>query len=212
VVALLLFEVIDTDQLVLTAAVMGLGSIATGEFILVKHDGTDDFAVDSSSDWKAKVLEVRALDEEHVYIRVSWLNRPEDLAGGRRDYHGKNELVPTNQIDIIDATTVNGKFDLKRWTEMKNIDPDDALRKEVYYWSQTLDFTNQRLSKRPGADGAIKNPRSCAHRRGSAVTTGDVGRRRKTEYPCHPRSNRATCRQTGAVSRLERRGQVMNDL
>ena len=130
---------IYTDQVVLTAAVMGLGSIATGEFILVKHDGTDDLAADSSSDWKAKVLEVRALDEEHVYIRVSWLNRPEDLAGGRRDYHGKNELVPTNQIDIIDATTVNGKFDLKRWTEMKNINPDDALRKEVYYWSQTLD-------------------------------------------------------------------------
>jgi len=212
VVALLLFEVIDTDQLVLTAAVMGLGSIATGEFILVKHDGTDDFAVDSSSDWKAKVLEVRALDEEHVYIRVSWLNRPEDLAGGRRDYHGKNELVPTNQIDIIDATTVNGKFDLKRWTEMKNIDPDDALRKEVYYWSQTLDFTNQRLSKRPGADGAIKNPRSYVHRRGSAVTSGNAGGRRKTEHQCHPRSNRATCRQTGTVSRLERRGQVTNDL
>ena len=150
----MLFEMIYTDQVVLTAAVMGLGSIATGEFILVKHDGTDDLAADSSSDWKAKVLEVRALDEEHVYIRVSWLNRPEDLAGGRRDYHGKNELVPTNQIDIIDATTVNGKFDLKWRTEMEDIDSDDAFGKEVYYWSQTLDFTNQHLSKRPGADGA----------------------------------------------------------
>ena len=38
----MLFEMIYTDQVVLTAAVMGLGSIATGEFILVKHDGTDD--------------------------------------------------------------------------------------------------------------------------------------------------------------------------
>ena len=211
-VALLLFEMIYTDQVVLTAAVMGLGSIATGEFILVKHDGTDDLAADSSSDWKAKVLEVRALDEEHVYIRVSWLNRPEDLAGGRRDYHGKNELVPTNQIDIIDAMTVNGKFDLKRWTEMKNINPDDALRKEVYYWSQTLDFTSQRLSKGPGADGAIKNPRSYARRRGSAVTSGNFGGRRKTEHQCHPRSSRATCRQTGTVSCLKRRRQVTNDL
>jgi hypothetical protein len=103
-VVLLLFESIDTDQVVLTVAVVGCGSIATGEFILVKHDGTDDFAVDSSSDWKAKVLEERALDEEHVYIRVSWLNRPEDLAGGRRDYHGKNELVPTVGLHTFNTT------------------------------------------------------------------------------------------------------------
>ena len=147
-----------TDQVVLTAAKVGVESIAIGEYVLVKHDETDDSAVDGSSDWKAKVLEVRALDVEHVYIRVSWLNRPEDLAGGRRDYHGKNELVPTNQMDIIDATTVNGRFDLKHWTEMKDIDPDDAFGKEVYYWSQTLDFTNQRLSGRPGADGARSKP------------------------------------------------------
>jgi hypothetical protein len=158
VVALVLFELMGTDQVVLTAAKVGVESIAIGEFVLVKHDGTDNSAVDGSSDWKAKVLEVRALDEEHVYIRVSWLNRPEDLAGGRRDYHGKNELVPTNQMDIIDATTVNGRFDLKHWTEIKGIDPDDAFGREVYHWSQTLDFTNQRLSERPGADGARSKP------------------------------------------------------
>lgn len=101
-----------TDQAVLTAAKVGVESIAIGEFVLVKHDGTDNSAVDGSSDWKAKVLEVRALDEEHVYIRVSWLNRPEDLAGGRRDCHGKNELVPTNQMDIIDATVRLSMVDL----------------------------------------------------------------------------------------------------
>ena len=45
--------------------------------------------MDFSGQWKAKVLEVRALDSEHVYIRVAWLNRPEDLQGGRKAYHGK---------------------------------------------------------------------------------------------------------------------------
>jgi hypothetical protein len=68
VVVLLLFESIDTDQVVLSVAVVGCGSIATGEFILVKHDGTDDFAVDSSSDWKAKVLEVRALTKNSASL------------------------------------------------------------------------------------------------------------------------------------------------
>jgi hypothetical protein len=76
------------------------------------------------------------------------------VVGGRQEYHGKNELVPTDQMDIIDAMTVDGRFDLKHWTEMKDIDPDDAFGKEVYYWRQTLDFTNQSLSERLGADGA----------------------------------------------------------
>jgi hypothetical protein len=176
-------EVMGADQIVLTAAIVGSESIAVGEFILVKHDGTDDSAVDSSSDWKAKVLEVRALDSEHVYIRVSWLNRPEDMAGGRQDYHGKNELVPTNQIDIIDAMSVNGKFYLKHWDEMKDIDQDDqddTSEKDVYYWRQTFNFAEQRLSKKAKRrQRAIKNPPKYAHRHGGAVTSGDVGNKRK---------------------------------
>lgn len=148
----MLFELTGTDQVVLTAATVGIESIAIGDFVLVKHDETDDSAVDGSSDWKAKVLEVRALDAEHVYIRISWLNRPEDLVGGRQDYHGKNELVPTNQIDIIDAMTVNGRFDLKHWDEIEEIDQDGALREDVYYWRQTFDFTSRSLSERPRAD------------------------------------------------------------
>ena len=92
------------------ARVVGSESIATGDFILISHSITEGLAFDSLSDWKARVLEVRALDEEHVYVRVSWLNRPEDLEGGRQDHHGKNELVPTNQMDVINAQAVNGPF------------------------------------------------------------------------------------------------------
>lgn len=57
------------------ARVVGSESIATGDFILISHSIPEGPAFDSLSDWKAKVFEVRALDEEHVYIRVSWLNR-----------------------------------------------------------------------------------------------------------------------------------------
>ena len=63
------------------------------------------------------MLEVRALDSEHVYVRVAWLNQPEDLDTGRKAYHGRNELIPTNQIDIIDAMTVNGKLPVYHWNE-----------------------------------------------------------------------------------------------
>jgi hypothetical protein len=71
------------------ARVKGSESIATGDFILVSHSIIEGSAFDSLSDWKARVLEVRALDEKHVYGRVSWLNRPEDLEDGRQEHHGK---------------------------------------------------------------------------------------------------------------------------
>jgi hypothetical protein len=44
------------------ARVVGSKSIAAGDFILVSHNITEDPVFDSLSDWKAKVLELRALD------------------------------------------------------------------------------------------------------------------------------------------------------
>ena len=126
----------------LTTSIVGAESIATGECILVKHDDTLDPKIDTASQWKAKVLEVRALDPEHVYIRLSWLNRPEDLDSGRKDYHGKNELVPTNQMDIIDAMAVNGALQVKKWDETADDDEASMPEEEQYFWRQTFDFAN----------------------------------------------------------------------
>lgn len=109
---------------------------------MVKHDDTNNPKIDSHSQWKAKVLEVRALDPEHVYIRLSWLNRPEDLGSGRKDYHGKNELVPTNQMDIIDAMAVNGGLKVKHWDETADDDETSMPAEDEYFWRQTFDFAN----------------------------------------------------------------------
>ena len=122
----------------LTCCAVGSESIATGECILVKHDESDDPRMNIDTQWKAKVLEVRALDPEHVYVRVAWLNRPEDLPSGRKAWHGKNELVPTNQMDIIDAMAVNGRLDVKAWEE----DDDNFAIKDDFFWRQTYDFVN----------------------------------------------------------------------
>jgi hypothetical protein len=123
---------------------VGAESIATGECILVKHDDTPDPKIDTASQWKAKVLEVRALDPEHVYIRLSWLNRPEDLDSGRKDYHGKNELVPTNQMDIIDAMAVNGALSVKHWDELADDDEASMPEEEQFFWRQTFDFADSK--------------------------------------------------------------------
>ena len=127
----------DADGLV-----VGNESIAVGQCVLVKFDESEDARIDSAANWKAKVLEVRALDSEHVYIRVAWLNRPEDLDAGRKPYHGKNELIPTNQMDVIDAMAVNGSLDVYHWDEK---DDESALAGEdQYFWRQTFDFANTR--------------------------------------------------------------------
>lgn len=127
---------------VLTLTVVGSESISTGQCILVKHDDSEDAKIDVANQWKAKVLEVRALDSEHVYIRVSWLNRPEDLEGGRKPYHGRNELVPTNQMDVIDAMAVNGSLEVTHWDDKE--DDSAMMNDEQYYWRQTYDHVNTR--------------------------------------------------------------------
>lgn len=124
----------------LTANTVGAESIAVGENILVKHDDVEDARIDVTAQWKAKVLEVRALDPEHVYIRLAWLNRPEDLDTGRKSYHGKNELIPTNQMDVIDAMAVNGSLTVEHWEEKDDDKPMPS--EDTYFWRQTYDFAN----------------------------------------------------------------------
>lgn len=87
---------------------------------------------------------MRALDQEHVYVRVAWFNRPEDLPTGRQPYHGKNELIPSNEMDIIDAMAVNGRLEVIHWDEF---DDDSAMMPEdQYFWRQTYEFLTSTYS------------------------------------------------------------------
>ena len=139
-----------TTRLVTNVELVGSESIAVGQCILVKHDDSEDQKIDIAAQWKAKVLEVRALDSEHVYIRVAWLNRPEDLSTGRKPYHGKNELIPTNQMDIIDAMAVNGSSDVVQWDEK---DDDTPLMTEVIITLLILRYSLVLTSLRTNSSG-----------------------------------------------------------
>jgi hypothetical protein len=57
------------DEAVPIAGIVG-HEFARGDFILVSHNITEYPVLDSLSDWKAKVLEVRAFDAGHVYVPV----------------------------------------------------------------------------------------------------------------------------------------------
>lgn len=65
----------------------------------------------TEDDWVARILEIRASDEHHVYARVYWMYWPDELPPGTQDgkkivqgrqpYHGMNELVASNHSKYI---------------------------------------------------------------------------------------------------------------
>lgn len=115
-----------------------------GECVLIKCDDNEEAKLEVTDQWKAKVHEVRALDSEHVYLRVSWLNRPEDLPNGRQPHHGKYELIPSNEMDIIDAMTVNGRLDVVFMDELGEDGPSPTS--DQFFWRQTVDYVTQKFS------------------------------------------------------------------
>ncbi|GAB7348819.1 hypothetical protein MBLNU459_g7533t1 [Dothideomycetes sp. NU459] len=109
---------------------------SVGDILLVRHNETSNPSghVDLKEQWKARVLEVRALSEYHVFLCVIWFESPEDLPGGRKRYHGKNELVVSNQMSIIDAMTVNGGINIRYWDDA---DENSKIpEEEEYFWRQ----------------------------------------------------------------------------
>lgn len=85
-------------------------------FIYVANDASIERQQDSDpkngprrrteDEWVARILEIRASDEHHVYARVYWMYWPEDLPSGttdgkkwvqgRQPYHGTHELIASN--------------------------------------------------------------------------------------------------------------------
>lgn len=67
--------------------------------------------------------------------------RPEDLPSGRLPHHGRNELIATNDMAIIDAMTVDGPADVVHWQERQ--DQGEILHPDQLFWRQTLDVTKK---------------------------------------------------------------------
>lgn len=62
------------------------------------------------TEWVARILEIRAKDEHHVFARVYWMYWPDELPAktrdrkriveGRQPYHGQGELVASNHSEF----------------------------------------------------------------------------------------------------------------
>lgn len=101
--------------------------------------------------WVARILEIRAGDEHHVYARVYWMYWPYELpqgthdgkktVHGRQPYHGANELIASNHMDIINVMSVTSQAQVKQWYEENEEEIQHAL-----YWRQALDVRTYELS------------------------------------------------------------------
>ena len=116
-----------------------------GQTVFVQQD--DDSGEASVRHWLAKILEVRAADASHVFLRVYWAYRPEDLPGGRQPHHGVNELIVSNHMDIIEAVTVVDSAEVVYWDD----DPEASTRPtaDQLFWRQSFDVNkpkSQQLS------------------------------------------------------------------
>jgi hypothetical protein len=79
----------------------------------------------SDDDWVARILEIRASDEHHVYARVYWMYWPDELPQGTHDgkktiqgrqpYHGMNELVASNHSKQLTGCAVGTILTRAQW-------------------------------------------------------------------------------------------------
>ncbi|ORY66187.1 uncharacterized protein BCR38DRAFT_338987 [Pseudomassariella vexata] len=105
----------------------------------------------SDDDWVARILEIRASDEHHVYARVYWMYWPDELPPGTQDgrrmvqgrqpYHGVNELIASNHMDIINVVSVTAAATVNQWDEQNEDEIQSAL-----YWRQAIDVRTMELS------------------------------------------------------------------
>ncbi|KAF2132770.1 hypothetical protein P153DRAFT_393728 [Dothidotthia symphoricarpi CBS 119687] len=86
----------------------------------------------------ARILEVRAGDGAHVYLRIYWMYRPEELPGGREAHHGECELVASNHMDVIEATNVEDIADVVYWDD--NNGPLERPEEDRHFFRQTYDI------------------------------------------------------------------------
>lgn len=105
----------------------------------------------SDEDWVARILEIRASDEHHVYARVYWMYWPDELPQhtldgkkmpqGRQPYHGQMELIASNHMDMINVVSVTSQAQVNQMIE----DNDDDIQSSLY-WRQAFDVRTAELS------------------------------------------------------------------
>ncbi|KAL8938301.1 MAG: hypothetical protein Q9216_003963 [Gyalolechia sp. 2 TL-2023] len=97
----------------------------------------------SETDCVGRIIEIRAADPQNVYARVFWVLRPEDVPGGRQPYHGEDELISSNLMEIVDALTFKKPVRVVHW--MQDDGTPRRAPEEGFYWRQKWDWIAEKL-------------------------------------------------------------------
>lgn len=89
------------------------------------------------------IAEIRVLSHFNIYLRVFWFHAPdcEHLPHGRQPYHGRHELIATDQMGIDHAANITGRVRITRWDEEKSQQPPEGL-----YWRQRYNHYRREFS------------------------------------------------------------------
>ncbi|KAK8148635.1 hypothetical protein G3M48_009555 [Beauveria asiatica] len=114
-----------------------------GDFVHVDNGSPDNCV--------AKILEIRASDERHVYARVYWMYSPHDLPGkaGRNrghaveysQFYGRDEMIVSNHMDIISVLSI-----IRGAVVQQTYGEHDDAKSPCLYWRQALDYPTQEVS------------------------------------------------------------------
>ena len=121
-------------------------TFGVNDYIYINHSDAriGDDVPETGHFWVARVLEIRAMNQSNVFLRVYWMYWPDELPNGRQPYHGRQELVASNHMEIVDAMTVSDGADVVHVAE----NDEDASTVDGLYWRQTFDCLTNKVSVR----------------------------------------------------------------
>ncbi|XP_024968187.1 chromatin remodeling protein SHL-like isoform X2 [Cynara cardunculus var. scolymus] len=103
----------------------------------------------SKPSYIAKVEKIVSDDRgSNVKVHVRWYYRPEEVVGGRKQFHGTKEVFLSDHYDVQGADTIEGKCKVhtfKNYTKLDAIGNDDFYSRFQYY-SSTGDFNPDRIA------------------------------------------------------------------
>uniref|UniRef100_A0A7N0UMD8 BAH domain-containing protein n=1 Tax=Kalanchoe fedtschenkoi TaxID=63787 RepID=A0A7N0UMD8_KALFE len=116
-----------------------LNVLLVGDNILLK-------APKGKKPYVAKVIEITADDKQgknNVQIEGRWYYRPEDAKGGRRNFHGKNELFLSNHVDTQLPESIEGKCNVCTFEEYLKL---DVVENTDYFYRLQYDPNTQQFN------------------------------------------------------------------
>ncbi|KAH8800738.1 hypothetical protein F5884DRAFT_540720 [Xylogone sp. PMI_703] len=127
------------------------------DFVYVKGEGASpehEEEHEHESPWVARMLQIKAKDPQHVYALVAWMFWKHQLPHKElkqaslpdpkmATYHGNNELIASNYMDVLDVLSIEGKAEVNHWLE----ESDEEHRPSGLYWRQTLNRKTKQLSQ-----------------------------------------------------------------